>query len=141
VEPVYDIGPDQTYTFIFRVTRDMSSTEVLTEIFIMFYPASLRLHESTMGYDEIAPGRPSFEQVSVSTWARWQETDSSAGVQAGESTLLWIDVHTSEDTPPWSVGRIGWSVTGAAGGQNGGYLHFYTPVKPRTWGAIKALFD
>ena len=141
VDPVYDVGPDETYTFIFRVSRDMSSTEVLTEVLIIFYPVSLTLLGDTMGYDEIEPGRPSFEQINVSGAAHWRETVDTGGVHAGESTLLWIDVHTGEDTPPWSKGLIGWSVLGASGGQNGGYFYFYTPVRLGTWGAIKALYN
>ena len=140
LEPLYDVGPDQTYTFIFRLTRDMSSTEIVTEVYVMFYPTSLTLLGETMGYDELEPSRPSFEQIQVSGVAHWRETDETAGVRAGESILLWIDVHTSPDTPPWSAGHISWGVMGAEGGQNGGHLYFYTPVELRTWGAIKALF-
>jgi hypothetical protein len=32
LEPLHDVGPDQTYTFIFRLGRDMSSTESVTEV-------------------------------------------------------------------------------------------------------------
>ena len=140
VEPIYGVEADETYTFIFEVSRDTSSTEVLTEVFVMFYPTSLTVYGETMGFDEIEPGRPSFEFINQSGAVHWRETDDAGGVHAGESTLLWVDVYTAPDTPSWSKGLIGWSVMGASGSQNGGYFYFYTPVEPCTWGAIKALY-
>ena len=140
VEPIYGVEADETYTFVFQVVRDMSSTEVLTEVFVMFYPTSLTVYGHTMGFDEIEPGRPSFEFINQSGAVHWRETDDTAGIRAGESTLLRVDVHTAPDTPTWSKGLIGWSVMGASGSQNGGYFYFYTPVEPGTWGAIKALY-
>ncbi len=140
IEPIYGVEADQTYTFVFQVVRDMSSTEILTEVLIMFYPSSLTVYGHTMGFDEIEPGRPSFELINVSGAVHWRETDDAAGIRAGESTLLWVDVRTAPDTPPWSKGLIGWGVQGAAGGSNNGFFYFYTPVEPGTWGAIKALY-
>jgi len=140
VQPADPVDADQTYTFVFEVSRDMSSTEILTEVLVMFYPSSLTLFGETMGYDEIVTGRPSFDQINQSGAAKWSDVSDTGGIHAGESTLLWIDVHTSEDTPPASQGAIGWSVRGAEGGLNGGTFYFYTPVESRTWGAIKALY-
>jgi hypothetical protein len=141
VEPVYGVEADSTYTFVFLVTRDMSSSEILTEAHVFFYPTSLTVYAHTIGFDEIEPGRPSFEFENQSGVVVWRETDETAGIRAGESTLLRVDVHTAPDTPPWSKGLIGWGVDGPSGGSNGGYFYFYTPVQAGTWGAIKALYD
>jgi len=140
VQPVEPVDPDETYTFVFRVSRDMSSTEVLVEVLIMFYPTSLTLYGDTMGYDEIVPGRPSFDQINQSGAAHWSDVSATGGIHAGESTLLWIDVHTGADTPPASQGALMWSVQGASGSVNVGHLYFYTPVEHGTWSAIKALY-
>ena len=140
VEPIYGVEADVTYTFVFLVTRDMSSSEILTEALVFFYPSNLTVYAHTIGFDEIESGRPSFEFINESGVVVWRETDETAGIRAGESTLLRVDVHTGPDTPPWSQGMIGWSVKGAAGSTNGGYFYFYTPVQPGTWGAIKALY-
>jgi hypothetical protein len=140
VEPAEPVDPDVTYTFTFRVCRDASSEEVVTDVVIMFCPSDLTLYGETMGYDEIVPGRPSFEQLNELGVAHWSEVSETGGIHAGESTLLWIDVHTGEDTPPASQGLISWSVLGADGGINIGHLYFYTPVEARTWSAIKSLY-
>ena len=140
VEPIYGVAADSTYTFVFLVTRDMSSTEILTEAKVFFYPVNITPYADTIGFGEIEPGRPSFEFINQSSVVVWRETDDSAGIRAGESTLLWVDAHMGADTPPWSKGLIGWSVKGASGSSKGGYFYFYTPVEPGTWGAIKALY-
>ena len=140
VEPIYGIEADSTYTFVFLVTRDMSSTEILTRASVLFYPSNITILPHTIGFDEIEPGRPSFEFFNQSTHVAWEETDDSAGIRAGESTLLRVDAHMGADTPPWSKGLVGWSVVGASGSHNGGYFYIYTPVSPGTWGAIKALY-
>jgi len=140
VEPIYGIEADSTYTFVFLVTRDMSSTEILTEARVFFYPVNITPYAHTIGFDEIEPGRPSFEFINQSSVVVWREIDDTAGIRAGESTLLRVDAHMGADTPPWSKGLIGWGVKGASGSSNAGYFYIYTPVSPGTWGAIKALY-
>jgi hypothetical protein len=140
VEPTAPLDPDETYTFIFRITRDMSSDERVVYMHVLFYPVDVTLIEGSMGYAEIAPGRPCFQETLYSTVARWTDTTATGGVWMGESTDVWFDVKMPADLPPASVGHVGWSVRGSLGNQNGGTFHIYTPVAETSWGRIKALY-
>ena len=141
VGPGVHVDPDSTYTFAFRVSRDMSSTEIVTSVMVLFYPVDLTLYQASMEFDEIVPGRPSFEMEVQSTAATWEETRDLGGIHAGESTVVRVDVHTGVSTPPASKGLIGWGAGGAEGSTNGGYIWFYTPVESTSWGRIKALYQ
>jgi hypothetical protein len=106
VSPEDPIEPGETYVYMLRLDRDLSSSEYVTEIDIVFPPGMLPL-TFTMGFDELEPGRPSFNQWPYLETASWWEQDTeNGGIHMGESMEFWVTVSTWEGLPEGAEGTI-----------------------------------
>jgi len=141
LEPTDPLGPDSVYTFVFEVSRDMSSTEAVTNVLVgLSYGSEFTIISETMGYDEIVLGRPEFELIDGDWGAHWHEVHDGGGIHQGESTHVWFDLLTPEDPLPGASVCLDWILLGSQGGYNAGSIYAITPVESRTWGSIKALY-
>ncbi|MBN2565170.1 MAG: hypothetical protein JXB46_05620 [Candidatus Eisenbacteria bacterium] len=140
VEPQGAIVPGETYVYVFRIDRDLSSAEHVTEIDITFPPGMLPI-TYTMGFDELDPGRPTFLMWPYLEKASWWEQDTvSGGVHAGESMEFWVTVSTLSTLPDGAEGTIAWRIEGNQSSVNEGLVGVETPVGHGTWSQIKLLY-
>lgn len=140
VSPQGVIEPGEMYEYVFRLDRDSSSEEYVSEIHITYPPGMLPI-TYTWGYQELAPGRPTFNQWSYLETVSWWERDPvNGGVHGGESMEFWVTVSTWEDLPPGAEGLIGWMIKGNQSSENEGLVDVETPVDSGSWSGIKALY-
>ena len=140
LSPLDPIEPGQMYLYVFSLERDLSSSEYVKAIYITF-PVGMQPVTYTWGYDEIEPGRPSFNQWSYLETAQWWEQDpEDGGVHAGESIEFWVTVSTWEGLPEGAEGTILWRIVGNQSSEREGLVGVETPVAPASWASIKSLF-
>jgi hypothetical protein len=140
VEPQGAIVPGETYVYVFRIDRDLSSGEYVTAIDIEF-PAGMLPITYTMGYDELEPGRPTFIQWPYLETASWWEQDPvNGGVHMGESMRFWVTVSTWSGLPDGAEGTIMWRVEGSQSSVNEGLVGVETVVDPCSWSHVKSLY-
>ena len=133
-----------TYLFEFWVQNDSSDAEWITDVEISF-PDGFVLYEATMGFTEIAAGRPSWDMYipPIDHTAVWEDNDAGYGeIYSTEGTLVWIECTTPD---VFYTDCIYWSLTGDEYGAEPhsvcGCIDFViTPVEEVTWGSIKALY-
>jgi hypothetical protein len=140
VSPEGVIDPGETYDYVLRLDRDSSSEEYVTEIHITYPPGMLPI-TYTWGYQELEPGRPTFNQWSYLETVSWWEQDTvNGGVHSGESMEFWVTVSTSDQLPPGAEGFIGWRIEGNQSGVAEGLVKVETPVDAQSWSRIKSLY-
>jgi hypothetical protein len=138
-----ELIPGATMTLKFIVQNDSSDAEWLTDVHIAF-PDGFVLHESTMAYDMIVAGRPSWDQYvpPVDHTAIWEDNNGGWGeVYSTEFTHVYIDV----TIPDQLYGCIYWSLWGDEYGDEPHWVCGcidvgFSPVEDATWGAIKAMY-
>ncbi len=145
VSPAADeLVPGETMTLQFIVQNDSQDAEWITDVHIAF-PDGFVLHQSTMAYDDIVPGRPSWDMYvpPVDHTAIYEDNNGGYGeVWDIEMTYVYIDV----TVPDQLYGCIYWSLWGD---EWGGEPHWvcgcidigFSPVETVTWGAIKAMYN
>ena len=135
---------NHVYTFEFFVQNASSDAEWITDVQISF-PDGFTLYEATMGFTEIATGRPSWDMYipSVNHTAIWEDNDGGYGeIYSTEGTLVWIDCTTPD---MFYTDCIYWQLKGDEYGADPhvvcGCIDFIiTAVEEITWGSIKALY-
>ena len=138
------IGASEIYTFEFWVQNESSDAEWITDVEISF-PDGFTLYPETMGFAEIATGRPSWDMYvpPVDHTAIWEDNDTGYGeIYSTEGTLIWIDCMTPDQ---FYTDCIYWTIDGDEYGDPPhsvcGCIDFViTAVESVTWGAIKALY-
>ncbi len=135
------VDPGGSYTFMFWVQNDSDDAEWLVDIHITF-PGDFDMDEASMGFTEIATGRPSFDMTCVDNVAAWEDNDGGYGeIYSLEGTDLWID---------GTVGGPGryilyWEIWGDGYGDEPHYVDGeielgVTAVEEATWSSIKAMY-
>ena len=86
------ISPGETYLFEFWVQNDSQDAEWLTDVLITF-PDLWTVNTASMGYDEIAAGRPSWDMiVPEGPTAMWLDNDGGYGeVYSTEGTRVFVE--------------------------------------------------
>ena len=143
VSPI-SMGAGQVYTFEFWVQNESSDAEWITDVQISF-PDGFTLYPETMGFAELATGRPSWDMYipPVDHTAIWEDNDAGYGeIYSTEGTLVWIDCLTPTE---FYTDCIYWTLIGDEYGAEPhtvcGCISFViTAVEDATWGAIKAMY-
>jgi len=138
------MSPGQVYTFEFWVQNASSDAEWITNVQISF-PDGFTLYPETMGFDEIAAGRPSWDMYVpiIDHTAFWVDNDAGYGeIYSTEGTRVFIDCLTPDT---FYTDCIFWQLEGDEYGAEPhsvcGCIDFIvTPVAEVTWGSIKALY-
>ena len=142
VEPAGPI-PEQApiaVNFVFLVQNDSESTEAITRVSVLF-PPGLAPQTETMWYDEIGPGWPVFDAVTLNPrWVEWVAScGAPCGIPIGESTHFGLLTVHSWLPDGWA--ELYWEVWGADGGELSGQVAVYTtPVECESWARVKAMY-
>jgi hypothetical protein len=137
-----DIVPATVMTFIFWVQNDSGDAEWLSNIHITF-PDGFNLVEGSMGFAEIATGRPSFDMTVSGQTAQWDDNDGGYGeIYSTEGTEVWVDAFVPGC---YECGELYWELWGDVWGAEPHYVDGVidlcpSPVEESTWGSIKALY-
>jgi len=136
-----EVAPGGSYTFMFWVQNDSSDAEWIANVHITF-PADFVLDAASMGFTELAPGRPSFDMYVVDNVACWDDNDGGYGeIYSTEGTNLWIDGTVG----PAGRYTIFWEIWGDEWGSEPHYVSgeidlSVSAVDEASWSSIKAMF-
>ena len=139
LSPLAPLDSTTLYLFVFNVDNGSYSSEYIRTIRIIFPYGLGSYSSSSMGYEEIVYGRPSFStSVSVTT-CTWSDT-YSGGIHMMEDCDIWVQCLTFPNVPQGAFSYINWELEGNWGSTESGSIIVFTPVEAASWGSIKALF-